>query len=192
MENPIRQLQSFWKKAHQKKEATADYLSLATIDARRKPHVRTVLIKSLDHRGIGFVCNKKGPKVEQFSKAPVECCLVWPKQHLQVRIAGKIKPMPKAQIKTLWKMRPREAQILYSLGLPQSMPIPSYEFLIREVTKLAIRWRRKKTIPLSPYYTGFIVEPTMVEFLHHNPSRLNKRENFQKRSGGWQKTILAP
>lgn len=192
MTNPINEFQKFWNLAHKKKEATADYLSLATVDAKGKPHVRTVLIKAIDKNGVSFVTQALGPKVKQMKLSRVECCVAWPKLHLQVRLSGKVKPMPKKFLKILWGLRPREAQILYSLGIAQSSPIPSYEFLLNRVTGLAVQWRRKKKIPLSPYYVGFIVEPKTIEFLNHNPSRLNRRELYQKTSRGWRKTFLAP
>lgn len=193
MTNPTSQLQNFWLQAHRANDLTADYFLLASVDRQKTPHVRTVLIKSLDQNGIGFVTNKTGPKVEQFKNSQkVEGCLVWPKLSLQIRIAGKIKPMPKAIVQKLWNQRPREAQLLYHLGLKQSSTLPSYEFLLSNVAGLAVDWRNKKEIPLAPNYVGFIVEPHSIEFLHHHPNRLNKRELFQKASKGWSQSILAP
>lgn len=193
MNNPITQLQQYWLQARRKKDPTADYFLLASVDARGKPHVRTVLIKSLDQKGIGFVTNKSGPKIKQFRHSQiVEGCIVWPKLSLQVRVAGKIRPMPKKAVQKLWNLRPREAQLLYHLGLKQSSVIPSYEFLLSNVAHLAVDWRANKKIPLAPNYVGFLVEPKTIEFLHHHPSRLNRRELYQKDGKRWSKAILAP
>ena len=191
--SPLKQFNLYWNLARRKKDLVADNLYLATIDSKNNPHVRTVLIKTVDKNGIGFVTQSLGPKIAQLKKtAIVECCVAWPKLHLQVRLRGGVKPMPKKLLKHFWNNRPRDAKLLYSLGLPQSSPIPSYEYLLHQVSALAVKWRRKKKIPLSPYYTGFVIDPKTIEFLHHNPSRLNKREFFEKTSKGWTRTCLAP
>ncbi|MBI4125550.1 MAG: pyridoxamine 5'-phosphate oxidase family protein [Deltaproteobacteria bacterium] len=193
MKNPVSSLRKLWLSAHGKKDDTADYFLLASVDGRKRPHVRTVLIKTLGPGGIGFVTNRTGPKVWQFKHfKTVEGCIVWPKLTLQVRVAGKIKSMPKKTVQKLWKRRPREAQILYQLGLKQSSPIPSYNYLLEKVGALQKEWKKKRKIPLAPNYVGFVLVPTLIEFLHHNPTRLNKRELFEKKKGGWQKKILAP
>lgn len=193
MKNPIERLKIYWHLALKKREPTADYFLLASVDRRKRPHVRTVLIKTLDRKGIGFVTNRTGPKNLQFrTSSTVEGCIVWPKLKLQVRVAGKIKPMPKRIVAKLWRVRPRGAKLLYHLGLKQSAPIPSYEFLLKSVAALGKKWRDKKEIPLAPNYIGYILQPKAIEFLHHNPSRLNKRELFQKTARGWRKIILAP
>lgn len=193
MKNPSAKFRSLWHRAQRKKDQTSDYLMLATADAKGDPHVRTVLIKSVDARGVGFVTNRYGPKVRQFKKHHrVEGCVVWPSLTLQIRLSGKITPMPQAQVDRFWKMRPREAQILYSLGLKQSRPIPSYDYLKKKVAALARRWGDKKIIPPANTYVGYILRPTMIEFLQHNPTRLNLRECFQKTAKGWAKKILAP
>lgn len=193
MNSPLGLLKRFWLKARSKKDATADYFLLASVDLRRQPHVRTILIKTLSLNGIGFVTNKTGPKVWQFKHSQrVEGCMVWPKLTLQVRVAGKVRPMPKKTVQRLWRMRPREAQLLYHLGLKQSSPIPSFAFLIKKVRQLEEKWKQRKQIPLASNYVGFILQPSMIEFLHHNPTRLNRRELYQKAARGWTKQILAP
>lgn len=191
--NPLLQLSRLWRQARRAADATADYLLLATVDGRGRPHVRTVLIKTLDRFGLGFVTNKTGPKVWQFRHfKTVEGCMVWPKRTLQVRVSGAIRPMPKRKVQKLWENRPREAKILYHLGLKQSSPIPSYNYLLKSVAALSQKWAGKKRIPLAPNYVGFVLQPHLIEFLHHNPTRLNKRELYRKTGRGWTRQILAP
>lgn len=191
--NPLKQLEVFWKKAQREKSGTADYFSLATVDLLGHPKVRTVLIKILDQRGIGFVTNKTSPKVNQFQKSKrVAGLIAWPELALQVRIEGSVVKMPQKEISQFWTLRSREAQLLYSLGLKQSQEISSFEYLKAEVGKLGKKWGVSVKISLAPNYTGYIIRPTLIEFLHHSPSRMNLRECFQKKSGRWQKQILAP
>lgn len=193
MRDPLKRLQQYWKKARAKKDPTADYFLLGTVDGRGNPHVRTVLIKTLDRDGIGFVTNKTGPKVAHLKKRnKVEGCMVWPSLRLQVRVTGTTKKMPQKILQRLWDVRQREAQILYSLGLRQSSKIPSFEFLKRKVDKLHQKWKEKKEIPWASYYIGLVVVPQTIEFLLHNTTRVNKREFFQKNRKRWRCFILAP
>lgn len=193
MKDPLPKFKSSWRHAIRRKDPTADYLMLATADAKGNPHVRTVLIKTVDADGVGFVTNASGCKVSHFKKhRRVECCVVWPSLMLQVRLSGRVMRMPQKTVDRLWKMRPREAQVLYHLGLKQSQPIPSFDFLKKKVGILAKKWSGKKNIPTSPNYVGYILKPTMIEFLHHSPARLNLRESLQKTSRGWTCKVLAP
>lgn len=193
MTSPLSQFRRFWLKARRCKDPVADNLYLASVDAREKPHVRTVLIKVLDGRGVGFVTNSTGPKVSQFRhQSSVEAVAAWPTLCLQVRLQGRIGRMPKKLAHHFWRLRPREAQILYSLGLKQSQEIPSFAYLKKKVAELEKKWRNKKTIPPAPNYVGFLIRPTLIEFLHHSPTRMNLREVFQKTAKGWIKRILAP
>ena len=191
--NPLKQLEKYYRLAQRKKSGVADYLSLASVDGRGHPKLRTVLIKTCDHRGIGFVTNKTGPKVKQFRQHKrVAGMMAWPELTLQVRIEGVMTLMPQKEVRHFWRIRDRGAQILYSLGLKQSEEIPSFEFLKQQVRNLDLKWADLQTIPPAPNYIGFILRPTLIEFLHHSPSRMNKREWFVKTKGRWQKRILAP
>ncbi|MDO8527515.1 MAG: pyridoxal 5'-phosphate synthase [Deltaproteobacteria bacterium] len=191
--NPIKELKKYWLLALRKKDPVAYNMYLATVDVKGRPHVRTVLIKSIDKSGIGFVTHAHGRKVDQFAHSKiVEVCMAWPTLAVQARVTGKIKPMSKDLVKKLWTLRPRDAQILYSLGIAQSSKIPSFEYLLKKVSALSKKWSDKKNIPYSSNYTGFVVEPQSIEFLHHNPSRLNRRELWTRTAKSWSKTILAP
>jgi len=193
MKNPIEQLQIFWQKARRTKEPSADGLYLATVDETGRPHVRTVLVKSIGPEGIGFVTNATGPKAAQIKAHPyVEACIHWTKMEMQIRVAGEVVPMPVSELEALWKIRPREAQILYGLGISQSSVIPSYGFLIKQVLKKAKEWASLKAPPRAPNYIGFLIVPHRIEFLYYHSTRLSERHLFEKTSTGWKKTILAP
>lgn len=192
MPNPVSAFKKFWCEARRRQDPCADYIALAT-SAKGKPQVRTVLLKTLDRQGAGFVTQSLGPKGRLLRKNPfVSGCIVWPTLSLQVRFTGRTKPMSRSVLEKLWKNRPREAKLLYHLGIPQSSRIPSFAHLLKEISKLEKVWRGKKRIPLSPHYVGFIIGMETVEFFHHHPARLNRREFFRKTSKGWVESCLAP
>ena len=79
MTDPIQLCQKFWREVRDKKDPTAYYCSLATVDKKNHPHVRTVLIKTLDETGLGFVTNAHGRKIREIAYSPwAEGCLAWP------------------------------------------------------------------------------------------------------------------
>lgn len=168
-------------------------MALATVDLHGRPSVRTVLIKGINDRGIAFVTRAGSPKTKHFEQQPiVELCMNWTTIKLQVRIRGKITPMPEAEVSQLWKLRARDAQILYHLRLAQSQIIPSFQHLLEKVQVGRLRWKGEKAIPPSPLYVGFIVKPESIEFLEHSIARLNKRTRYTRHGSEWQATTLAP
>ena len=191
--NPINQIIQFWKEAREKKDPVSDCLYLATSDEEGKPHVRTVLIKSLNEEGLGFVTNAFGPKAKQIKKNKwVEGCIHWPSLNLQIRIQGPVKKMSLGQLMTLWKNRSREAQILYTLGVPQSSVVDSFASFMQKFKELQNKLEVKKILPYFPAYVGFIIQPTRIEILHYHPSRLSEREAYEKEGKKWNCSTLAP
>jgi pyridoxamine 5'-phosphate oxidase len=193
MTQPFELLQNAWTQAQRKKDHAAGTMSLATVDGHGRPSVRTVMIKGIDERGVAFVTRAESPKTKHFAKQPiVECCMHWATIKLQVRVRGKITPMPEQDIEALWKVRPRDSQILYHLQLAQSQIIPSFNHLLRKMAAAKQRWRGEKVIPPSPLYVGYIIKPTQIELLEHSVLRLNKRTRYTRRGKQWIKTTLAP
>ncbi len=177
------------------KKATpfADAVSLATVDARGDPSVRTMILKAIDAQGFHFVTQARGPKAKHLTMHPMaELCAYWGHLGVQIRTRGRTIPMSATEIEKWWHVRERDAKILYHLGIPQSSKIPSYAFLLREMKKAGQRWTDVPSIPRSPWYVGYIIEPRWVEFFHHSPARLNRRERYVLRKGVWHKECLAP
>jgi pyridoxamine 5'-phosphate oxidase len=190
--NPLTMAHEYWQQARWD-DQSADAFALATVDGRGLPAVRTLLFKSIDSRGFGFVTQARGPKVRHFAKTPtVELCANWPSIQLQLRARGRIQAMPEAQVDALWASRDREAQILYHLRVPQSKVLPSFATIKSAVKAGATRWADTETIPRASWYVGFLVEPQWIEFLHHSPSRCNERIRFTKSKRTWKQHILAP
>lgn len=191
--NPIQQFQDYWRQAHRKKDPVADSVALATVDAQGKPHVRTVLLKTFKEAEIGFVTRIGGEKIGHIQHLnDVECCLSWPTLSLQVRMRCTTTEMEGGILNMLWSLRPRDAKIMYHLGLKQSVVIPSYQFLVSQFNAMKAKWKGEKEIPRSKFYIGYVLHPYQIEFLHHKLSRLNRRELHEKTEKGWTHTTLAP
>lgn len=155
--------------------------------------MRGVLLKAIDARGFHFVTQARGPKARQLRSNPhAEFCVNWGGLALQLRVRGRVTPLPTRELERLWQTRHRDAQILYHLRLPQSAVIPSYSHLLLAVQQGRRRWRLVAQIPKSPWYVGYIIVPRWIEFLHHSPRRLNKRDRYVRRGKTWTHVCLAP
>ena len=191
--DPLKLFHHYWEEAKKLDDPDADSVSLATVDAKNRPHVRTVLLKTFRKGEIGFVTREGGEKIAQIKHCnDVECCLAWSTLSLQVRLRCTADEMENAILEYLWSLRTRDAKIVYHLGFHQSVVVPSYQFLEKKFHELKERLKGKKDIPLSKLYTGYILHPYSIEFLHHKKSRLNKRERYEKKGEVWTKQILAP
>ncbi len=193
MKNPIQEFLKQWQEAREKKDPVADSLSLATADADGCPHVRTVLLKQTPDGRFGFVSRLGGKKHEHIAhRNDIECCTYWPTLGLQVRLRCKTEKMDAASLGYFWNLRPREAQIVYSLDFKQSREIDSFHTLERLFEKAKTQFQKIKAIPLSKFYIGYFLQPYEVEFLHVQRNRLNQRELYVLEDDQWQKKILTP
>ncbi|MBI2342890.1 MAG: pyridoxal 5'-phosphate synthase [Deltaproteobacteria bacterium] len=193
MRTPLEQTATYWKEARKKKDAAAETMALATVDGEGIPAVRTVLVKGIDVRGFHFVTRARSPKVAHIAAQPlVELCIHWASLKVQIRSRGRVHPMPDDEVESLWRPRPRDAQLLYHLEFAQSALIPSTHYLLQQLADARRRWRGEKVIPRSPWYVGYIIEPLWIEFLYHSLIRLNRRERHTWDGRAWIVTYLAP
>ncbi len=191
--DPLNLAHRLWQKARRNQDDAAETLSLATVDLQGAPSVRTVLIKGINDRGISFVTRKGSPKTHHIDRQPlVECVAHWNTIRTQLRFRGEVMPMPREEVKQLWKIRPRDAQLLYHLQLAQSEVIPSFRHLVNQIKAMRKQWHGTVTIPLSEQYIGFTIKPIWIEILEHRITRINHRIRYLRAPSGWKMETLAP
>ena len=64
-----------------------------------------------------------------------------------------------------------------------------------ELLKRCVRLSRKfkgGEVPRPPYWTGFRVQPSAIEFWTHRAHRLHSREIYARRARGWRRDLLQP
>ena len=192
MKDPIRQF-SFWMEQAVEAELTdANAVTLATAGANDQPDVRIVLLRSADKLGFTFYTNYNSRKGVELSANKKACMnFFWPELQRQVRILGTISKLPGRVSDKYFASRPRESQ-LGAWASDQSSVIPNRQSLLTRYDQAAVRFRGKE-VPRPPYWGGYLLKPSSLEFWQGRASRLHDRILFEKKKDSrWQISRLAP
>ena len=166
-------------------------MSLATATADGTPSVRIVLLKRFNEQGFAFYTNgesRKGSELRANSR--VALCLHWKSRQRQVRIEGTVTELPPGDVDRYFEHRPRMSQI-GAWASQQSRALESRDELIARTEKYEAEF--PNAIPRPPYWTGFVVKPSKIEFWQDGAYRLHDRFIFTATpSGSWTKQRLFP
>jgi pyridoxamine 5'-phosphate oxidase len=167
-------------------------MTLATVDKQGRPSARVVLLKGVDERGFVFFTNYDSRKGQELADNP-QAALVfyWPDQERQVCIAGEVSKLPPAESDAYFKTRPYGSR-LAAWASKQSAAI-------KDRAALEAQWKQLETqyagqeIPRPPFWGGYLLSPTRVEFWQGRPSRLHDRFCYTRQpEKTWLIERLAP
>jgi pyridoxamine 5'-phosphate oxidase len=167
-------------------------MTLATVDVQNKPHARIVLLKGLDEQGFLFYTNYDSAKGHDLAAHP-QAALVffWKELERQVRIEGAIEKLTAAESDTYFNSRP-EGSRLGAWASPQSQVITDRDILDNNYTHYKEQYPGEH-IPRPPYWGGYRLLPTHIEFWQGRKNRMHDRILFtQNENKGWTKARLAP
>ena len=169
----------------------AEAAALATVDTRRRPSVRYVLLKGADARGFVFYTNLESRKGRDLARNPhASLALYWDATGRQVRIDGRVELVDPAEADTYWAERPRASRIA-SLVSRQSEVLSSRKRL-DAAFRAACRRYGEADVPRPARWTGYRLVPRLIEFWTRREPRLHVREQFEMTRGKWKKTLLQP
>jgi len=166
-------------------------MTLATVDAERRPSARTVLLKDHDRDGFVFYTNLHSRKGQQLATCPDVALVIWWREtEEQVIVEGRADAVSEAEADAYFATRPRGSQI-GAWASRQSTPLPSREAFLERVAKFESRFEGRE-VPRPEYWSGFRVRPRRVEFWYGREYRLHERVCFDLADGRWQQTLLYP
>jgi pyridoxamine 5'-phosphate oxidase len=171
--------------------AEPNAMVLSTVDADGRPSGRYVLLKGVDAGGFVFYTNLGSRKALALAANPYAALtFYWPPLDKQVRVEGDVERVSEADADAYFATRPRESQIGAWVS-KQSTALAS-PLLLEERTRALDDRFDGAPVPRPPFWGGFRVVPRLIEFWTRNPARLHERVIFQRRNGGWERSLLFP
>ena len=167
-------------------------MTLATADAQGRPSARTVLLKSVAADGFRFFTNTESRKGTELAANPHAALVFhWPLEpRRQVTVAGAVEPLPQEEAEAYFRTRPLGSR-LGAWASRQSTVLPGREALDRAYAEAESAYGDDP--PLPPWWGGYLLRPTRLEFWQNRPNRLHDRFRYSLGpDGGWLLERLAP
>src|SRR4051812_48305813 len=171
--------------------ADATAMIVATADAAGQPSARTVLLKGLDERGFAFFTNYESLKGRDLAENPrAALVFYWPALERQVLVSGSVTKLPAAESEAYFRTRPRGSRIA-AWASRQSSVVDSRAQLEHQWAEADARFPGD-TVPPPPYWGGYVLAPSRIEFWQGRPNRLHDRFSYVREAGRWIVHRLAP
>ena len=165
-------------------------MTLSTVSAEGAPSARVVLLKGVD-RGFVFYTNRESRKGRELDAAGVAALTFWwPPLERQVRIEGTAERIADAASDAYFRSRPRGSR-LGAWASPQSEAIPDRSVLDARLAEATERFA-DGDVERPPFWGGYRVVPSAVEFWQGRPSRLHDRFLYRREGDAWTVGRLAP
>lgn len=188
--NPITELQSSIQRAIAHQIDTAP-VTLATATPDGRPSARMVLLRGVDDRGFVFYTNYTSRKARDLDANPhAALCVHWPTLDEQIRIEGRVERASDEESDAYFAGRPRGSQ-LGAWASAQSQVLAARQQLEEEYRKVEARFA-DSTVPRPPFWGGFRIVPTRIEFWYGRADRLHDRVVYTRDGDGWKIERLYP
>lgn len=192
LDTPLAQVRSWLDAAVERAATVGDVpepsaISVATVDAHGLPNVRTVLLRVLDARGVGFYTGLTSAKGRELSGQPVAAVsLTWPSMFRAVRFRGRVRELGREEVAAYFRSRPWGSRIS-AWTSRQSEPVASRGELEAEYARLADRWPdtgSEDDVPVPDFWGGYLVTPDEVELWAGRRNRLHDRLVYTRVADG--------
>ncbi|HEU4784829.1 MAG TPA: pyridoxamine 5'-phosphate oxidase [Ktedonobacterales bacterium] len=190
--DPFRQFAVWFDEARAASPTEPNAMALATVGADGRPSLRMVLLKGADERGFVFYTNYESRKGRELADTPwAALTLFWPEMERQIRIEGRVEPVPAEESDAYYHSRPIGSQLSASASR-QSEVIAGRDELEQRVAALSAQYQDQE-IPRPENWGGFRVIPDAIEFWQGRANRLHDRLRYRLlASGDWQIERLSP
>jgi pyridoxamine 5'-phosphate oxidase len=189
--DPIHQFQLWFEDAKNAGEPEPEAMALATSTLSGEPSNRFVLLKGLDARGFVFFTNGRSRKGRDIAANPrAALAFRWWTVERQVRVSGSVAPVDPTESDAYFKTRPVGAQ-LGAWASAQSELVSNRAALEQNLRAAAERFAGRD-VPRPPWWGGFRVRPTDVEFWQGRRDRLHDRLCYRLVGGHWRVQRLNP
>jgi pyridoxamine 5'-phosphate oxidase len=164
---------------------------LASADANGRPSARLVLLRGIDQCGFVFFTNYNSRKGRELTDNPhAALCIYWASLDEQIRIEGQVSRVSAAESDAYFAGRPRGSQ-LGAWASDQSQPLASRETLEEKYREVERRFEGQ-AVQRPPFWGGFRIAPSRIEFWYGRPDRLHDRVVYVREPSGWRIERLYP
>lgn len=189
--DPINLFNSWFNEASISEINDPNAMNLSTISKDLKPSSRMVLLKDFSQNGFIFYTNLNSKKSKSIIENPnVALNFHWKSLLRQVRIEGKAKKVSNEEADEYYESRAEDSKI-GAWASNQSSELKSREELQKKVEYYKKKFENKKIIRPS-FWTGYRVEPDLIEFWHDMSFRLHDRLEYKKINNVWISKKLYP
>ncbi|MBS0532961.1 MAG: pyridoxamine 5'-phosphate oxidase [Proteobacteria bacterium] len=192
-DEPMRLFAAWLEDAAKSEPRDPTAMTLATVDPDGMPDARMVLLKSADESGFVFFTNIESQKGRELAATPKAALVFhWKSLNRQIRVRGIVERVTDAEADAYFATRPKQAQI-GAWASQQSRPLESRLAFEKAIAVNAAKYAIGNT-PRPPYWSGYRIIPSSIEFWHDRPFRLHDRIVFKREHPGaaWNKTRLYP
>lgn len=168
-----------------------DAMAVATATAGGLPSARMVLLKGHGPDGFIFYTNADSRKGGELAANPRAALLFhWKSLRRQVRIEGTVEEVGGEKADAYFATRSRDSQ-LGAWASDQSRPLDDRATFEARFEAAGARFDGQD-VPRPPRWTGFRVNPALMEFWSDRPHRLHERRIFTRADSGWTEGLLYP
>lgn len=166
-------------------------MNLATVSSDNKPSSRMVLLKNYNKEGFVFYTNFNSKKGKSIANNPnVSLNFHWKSLLKQVRIEGRISKVSDHEANEYYNTRPKESKI-GAWASNQSEELVERKNLEENIKFYSNKFK-DNLIERPPYWIGFRIKPSLIEFWQDMPFRLHDRLEFTIVNGQWKSRKLYP
>ena len=166
-------------------------MALATVAADGRPSSRMVLLKGHDGASFCFYTNQQSHKASDITaNANVALLFHWKSLRRQVRIEGSVTAVDDATADAYFATRGRLSR-LGAWASDQSRPLPDRAMLENKLAEVTRRFDGQD-VPRPPHWSGYRVQPTLIEFWEDGAHRLHQRRVFTRSGQDWEEGLLYP
>ena len=194
--NPFVQFQAWYDEAS-KVLPNAGMMCLSTCSKAGKPSNRIVQLQTFDEKGLIFLTGGESRKAADLSENPnVSVVFPWMCESMQrqVRVSGKVEPVPRETVTALTKLHPRPNHLLI-LSVVQNTILADRAELDHKYQETKDKYAETESadLPVPDVYIGYRIVPDQFEFMRVDLDWLGDRFEFNlQEAGKWSLQRLAP
>jgi pyridoxamine 5'-phosphate oxidase len=189
--DPILQFENWMQEAISAEVPEPHAMTLSTAAQEGKLSSRIVLLRYVSTKGFVFYTNYNSNKGKDIVKNPNAALnFFWQQIERQIRVEGTLEKVSDAVSDAYFQSRPRESKIGAWVS-NQSTVIKNREMLEEKFIELSAKYPGEE-VPRPPYWGGYLLKPSLIEFWQGRPSRLHDRIQYVLENGNWSIQRLAP